>query len=113
MGFETFYQVSETGTLVFVPGLNFRPARRLTWADREGNFEPASANTEPYVDPSLSPRGDRLAIAIALDRDTQQIWSLDLIRDALTRLTFVEGRSALPRSGPPTERASRSRRTTR
>ena len=92
-GLGDFYDLSDNGVLVHVPGLGGRPARRLIWLEPGGEPDPSSKNVERYIDPSLSPDGRRLAVAVGGD-GLQQLWTLDLMRDTLTRLTFLEESAA-------------------
>jgi serine/threonine-protein kinase len=79
--------VSRTGTLVFVPGGASSPARRtLAWMDRRGQQTPIQAPVRPYESVRLSPDGTRVALSI---RDQENdIWTWDLARQTLSRVTF-------------------------
>ena len=79
--------VTRTGTLVYVPGgAGGTTLRSLVWVDRQGRETPIPAPPRAYVSPRLSPDGTRVALEI---RDQEQdIWTWDLARQTLTRLTF-------------------------
>ncbi len=85
-----YYSLSETGTLVYVSG-NATTARRLVWVSRRGIEEPLPAPTRGYDWPRLSPDGRRIAVEI-----DQQVWTYDLARDTLTRLTFTGASNDAP-----------------
>jgi Tol biopolymer transport system component len=78
--------LSETGTLVYVPG-GGEPARRtLVSVDRKGNAQPLQAPAHSYSDVRVSPDGRRLAVEIqSAQRD---LWIYELARHTLTRFTF-------------------------
>ncbi len=83
------FALSSTGTLIYVKGggilgRNVTPA----WIDRSGQPEPI-VNVPPgnYGAFSLSPDGGRLAIQHSVLGATPDIWTLDLLRTTLTRVT--------------------------
>jgi hypothetical protein len=80
--------VSRQGTLVYVVG-GSRGAgarRQLVWVDRQGHEESINAPPRAYGIPRLSPDGTRVALDI---RDQEfDIWTWDLAKQILTRLTF-------------------------
>ncbi len=79
--------VTETGTLVYVPGAQASAARRtLVWVDRRGRETPIQAPPRDYVGPRLSP--DATQIAVEIRDQENDIWIWDLARQALRRLTF-------------------------
>jgi serine/threonine protein kinase/Tol biopolymer transport system component len=80
--------MSANGTLAYVPE-GSRGAgllRQLVWVDRHGAEYPISAPARPYTSPRLSPDGTRVALNI--NDANQDLWILDLLRNALTRVTF-------------------------
>jgi len=79
------YDVSATGTLVYIPG-SFQTPLKLVWLDRKGAEQPVNAPPHMYVLPRLSPDGRRVTFGI--EEADPQIWTYDLDRDTLTRLTF-------------------------
>ncbi len=79
------YDVSASGTLVYMPGAAQSPLK-LVWVDRKGGEQPIDAPPHMYVIPRISPDG--LRVAAGVEESDAQIWVYDLARDALTRLTF-------------------------
>ena len=82
---------SADGTLLYTPGTGGRIGegdRALVWLDRAGNEEPIPAPPRVYGTPRLSPTGDRIALDIAADDGTSDIFVYDLAREASNRLTF-------------------------
>jgi serine/threonine protein kinase/Tol biopolymer transport system component len=90
----TNFSVSRSGTLVFVPQAS-HTARALVWLNRRGNEEPVAAPPRVYQHPRLSPDGNRVAVTIA-DQGNYDVWTLDLARQTLTRLTFDPGTDTYP-----------------
>jgi Tol biopolymer transport system component len=85
------YAVSDSGTLVYVPGTTGASAsggRTLVWVDRNGKEEPLGAPPNNYRYPKISPDGTRVAVTI--NGANVDIWIWDLVRKTLTRLTFDE-----------------------
>jgi len=81
-----YFDVSHTGSLVYVSGTPQPPQRSLVWVDRSGRRSVITTTRRPYTSPRLSPDGRQ--VALWLEGDTVNIWTYDLARDALTRLTF-------------------------
>jgi serine/threonine protein kinase len=82
------YAVSDSGTLVYVPGTTgvSQQLGTLVWVDRSGKEEAIDAPPRPYVSAHLSPDATRVALDI---RDQKNdIWIRDLDRKTLTRLTY-------------------------
>ena len=90
------FDVSRSGTLVFMPGGEDAGsvARSLVWVDRNGREQPIAAPGRSYALPRLSPDGKRVALDI---RDQENdIWIWDLERETLTKLTSNPGADAWP-----------------
>jgi serine/threonine protein kinase len=80
---SSLYNISDSGSLVYVseasPGLQ----RKMVWVSRNGVEQPVSAPPRAYQYVRLSPDGRRVAVEI-----DDQIWLYDLARDTLTKFTF-------------------------
>ena len=79
------------GTLLYAPSTGGRIGegdRALVWLDRAGNEEPILAPPRVYGAPRLSPAGDRIALDVAADDGSSDIFIYDLAREASNRLTF-------------------------
>lgn len=86
--------IAGNGTMVYVPGGTAGAAGSLLWVDRKGREEPLSAPVRPYTYPRISPDGTRVAVDI---RDQESdIWTWDLARHTLTRLTFDPAEDTFP-----------------
>ena len=80
------FAISETGSLVYVPGGLQGADRTMVWVDRKGAEQPLMAPPRNYLAPRLSPDGQRVAAAISGAND--DVWIYDIPRQALARLTF-------------------------
>ena len=87
---ETPFSVSESGSLVYVPGSPSVSKRTLVWVDRQGAVESLAAPPRNYDNPRLSPDGQRLAVQIGPETGNSDIWIYHIPRGTLTRLT-IEG----------------------
>ena len=91
------FALSGNGSLVYAPG-GPPPARTFVWVDRQGNTKPMPAPARAYGQPRVSPDGQRLALEIH-DGTDSDIWTYDLARDVLARLTY-DRKSIFPRWAP-------------
>ncbi len=92
------YAVSDTGTLVYVPGSAIAAAnvqRTLVWVDRNGKEEPLAAAPNNFRFLKISPDGTKVALTVGPSMNSG-IWIWDLVRKILTRLTFDPTSNAFP-----------------
>ena len=90
------YDVSESGSMVFVPGAPRLIDRQLVWVDRQGNIEPLTESGRPFVGKAaLSPDRSHLVVAIAANIEDSDIWIYEMERENWTRMTFQGGKSPL------------------
>ncbi|MDP3718719.1 MAG: protein kinase [Acidobacteriota bacterium] len=91
------FHTSRTGTLVYVEGATGQQGfgdRTLAWVDRQGKEKAIAAPPRSYVYPRVSPDGARIALDI---RDQEQdIWTWDVARGVLTRLTLDPAADTYP-----------------
>ena len=82
------YAVADNGTLVyFVGGGNL--GTTLAWADRTGATKVIDgASRQNWGTGRLSPNGDFVANGITSDKGIRDVWTFDVTRGTLTRLTF-------------------------
>jgi serine/threonine-protein kinase len=79
--------VAPFGTLVYARGPSSGMApRSLVWVDRLGREEPVPAPPRAYGVVRLSPDGARAVVDVR--EGTNDLWTWDFARSALTRLTF-------------------------
>jgi len=79
---------SQTGTLIYRSGAAGGGLLTVAWLDGAGKVQPLLAQPGAYVNPSLSPDGQRLAVEVVEGSGTD-IWVYDWRRDTMTRLTFT------------------------
>jgi serine/threonine-protein kinase len=75
--------------MAYVPGsakLTFN--RTLVWVDRHGEEQPLNQAARGFNYPRISPDGQQLAVSISDSGVGYQIWTLELTRGTLSRLTF-------------------------
>jgi len=89
------YSISRNGDMVYLEGEPPDAERALVWVDLTGKTEVLGAPKRSYYEPALSPDGKRVAVSIAGPRN-DDIWVLDIARNALTRLTFGPGTAGGP-----------------
>jgi Tol biopolymer transport system component len=91
------YSVSDSGTLVYVPGESTAAGavRTLVWVDRKGEEEAIPAEPNNYSEPRISPDGTKVALSVDTGGNTD-IWIWDMVRETMTRLTFDEAIDACP-----------------
>ena len=91
-GHAANYDVSDDGTLVYLTGDYATDGIALLWVDRDGREERLPLPRGGYVNPRLSPDGQRLAYNLAgYSIDNQDIWVVDVGGDAPRRVTFDAG----------------------
>lgn len=82
------FGVSSSGSLVYVPGGSGVAQGTLVRVDRGGALHPFSSKIDSYLVPRISSDGQRLVVVKYSRDNPRDIWSLDVRRDAWTRLTF-------------------------
>ena len=87
------FDVSRTGSLVYVPGDVQGAGRRLVWVDRAGTEQPLAAPPRNYLNPRISPDGQQVAVVVQGAND--DVWVYDIPHQTLSRLTF-QSRSLTP-----------------
>ena len=80
------FAVSANGSLFYVPGTYAAPERQLVEAARGGEVHLLTQDIRGFEDLALSPDGQHLALT--LEGPEWNIWTYDLRRNALSRLTF-------------------------
>jgi Tol biopolymer transport system component len=89
------FDVSRTGVLVHGSiSVAAAPRRTMTWVDRRGREEAVPAPVRAYMYPRISPDGTRVAID-ARD-ESLDIWTWDLMRRILSRVTTDPAQDAYP-----------------
>jgi len=84
------YAVSREGTLVYASGgsMVLHPHTTLAWVDRKGKATPLRAPSRAYYNPRVSADGQRISVAVGGAND--DVWTYDVQRGTLSRLTFED-----------------------
>ncbi len=80
------YSFSDDGSLAYIPAGAPVPGRTLVWVDRRGMARALPAPPQAYMDPRVSPDGQRVALEI-VEGARGDIWIYELKRGSLTRFT--------------------------
>jgi len=81
------FSISENGALAYVQGIQSGVPVSIEWMGRDGKMQPLLKTPGEFYTMDFSPDGKRLAMEIQ-DGPRRDIWTYDLQRDTLTRLTF-------------------------
>jgi Tol biopolymer transport system component/predicted Ser/Thr protein kinase len=82
------YAFSDSGLLLYMTDTQAINLRTLEWLDRQGTSQSLSAPPRDYIKVRLSPDAQHAAVAVGSSGSALgDIWTLDLARGALTRLT--------------------------
>ena len=81
-----YFDVSNNGTLAYVPSASLGTESMLSWVARDGATEVIPAPPRDYGHVRLSPEGGRIAVTI-----DEQAWVYDLERKTLTRFSVGAG----------------------
>jgi TolB protein len=82
------YAISDSGSLVYVPGVAGSTERAIALVDRNGEFEYLDVPAKEYLSPRLSPDGQTLLVQ-SVEESGNVLWTYDLDGDgAIQQLTF-------------------------
>ena len=98
------YDVSATGTLVYVAGKLTHAQSRLVSVSRTGAEQLLPAVPHNYIRPRMSPDGRRVAVEIL--EEEEQTWIYDIARDHLSRLAFEGNVNNVPIWSPDGKRVA-------
>ncbi len=87
------FDVTRSGSLVYMPGGPEGAERTVVWVDRQGRVEPLPLPQRAYLHPRISPDGKQLAIEI--EGPTHDCFLYEFGRDVLTKVT-LDGLSHWP-----------------
>ena len=93
---HTAYAASDTGVLVAQSGSGVALSR-LVWYDRKGNETGAAGKPDVYSNIKLAPDGKTVALDKTDEESTNtDVWTYDIQRDAMKRLTFNPAIGTVP-----------------
>jgi serine/threonine-protein kinase len=92
------YAVSDNGTLVYVRGaaVNDGTANTLSWVSRDGREEPVGLPGGGYNFARVSHDGRRFAVSLPDSSGNTDIWTSDIDRPVLSRITTSPGTDQWP-----------------
>ena len=94
--------LSDTGTLVYVPAQPIAVRSSTLFSlDERGESRDLQAPPLRYMDPRLSPEGDRIAFHV--ETGGNEVWVRDLERGSQTRISFDPGEDETPIWSPKGE----------
>ena len=83
---ERYFDVSDTGIVVSVPGGAYFPRSALTWLELDGSVETVPFDSAAIGAPQLDPSGTRVALT-RIDGGIQNVWIYDLERGTEEKIT--------------------------
>jgi len=89
------FSASQNGEIVYQPG-DSATGWPLVWMDRTGRRLGEFKEQLGYLGPTLSPDGNRVAVAVSSGAATVDLWVFDLVRGTRTRLTFDNAVAWMP-----------------
>jgi serine/threonine-protein kinase len=99
------FSLAANGSLVYIVGRGVAgPQRTLVWVDRDGREEPLRLPPANYNWAQVSPDGSRVAVSLTDLEGQQDVWSSELARGTLTRVTTEPGLDNDPVWTPDGER---------
>lgn len=84
----TAFDMSTSGSLVYIPGAERVRETELVWLDREGQAALAVEEKRSYDQARISPGGDRLVVTINTGLEDFDLWIYEIGERRWTRLTF-------------------------
>jgi Tol biopolymer transport system component/tRNA A-37 threonylcarbamoyl transferase component Bud32 len=86
------FDVSETGTLAYLPVDSYVTDTEVVLVDRKGNETVALPRRDRYTNPRLSPDGARISVDIRSANSMGDVWVFEIGRSGGTRITAEGGR---------------------
>ncbi len=98
------FDLTDTGSLLYMPGGTSLDTTVLVWVDRDGNEELLQAPARSYRDPAISPDGTRIAVTVAEENIDVYLW--DIAQQTLSRFTFSDSSDVSPVWSPDGSRVA-------
>jgi serine/threonine-protein kinase len=97
VGPEAYFSVSDTGSLIYIPGpvSTSSPQTRLVLIDQNGGAEPLKLRPGSYGFPRVSPAGNRVAVGTDDGKDAN-IWVYELSGASSMRQLTFGGKNRFP-----------------
>ena len=99
------YDVSDTGSLVYLPGIEIPPTQRqLVLVDRQGNAELLTDDLRDYWRPRLSPDGAQVTVEVMSEElGVLVLWVVDVTSGNARQLTFGTSGDLFPAWTPDSQ----------
>jgi serine/threonine-protein kinase len=102
------FAISETGSLAYIPA--GATIGNFSWVNRKGALEQLGSPARDYLPAvRVSPDGKRVFMVMRNQDGYRDVWMYDILRGAMTRLTFGEGDNAGPVVSPDGRRIAFTR----
>jgi Tol biopolymer transport system component len=85
----SYFALSNTGTLAYLPRSQWTPKSTLVWVDRAGHEETLVGNADYYSEPRLSP--DQRSVAFTKEQGVRGVWLYDRRRRLTMPLARHDG----------------------
>ena len=85
----TWFDISDSGTLLYVPAGAARPDERLVWVDFEGTESVIAEGPGTWVHPRISPDGARISLDIHSGGGMRDVYIYELERRQFQQLTHT------------------------
>jgi hypothetical protein len=105
---QAHVSLAANGTLIYITGRDTQQEASMMLVDRSGVARVATAERKSFATPAVSQDGRHIAVTIAAANDS--LWTMDLNRTTLTRVTY-EAENAYPIWSPDGGRLVISRHT--
>ena len=89
------FDLSNDGSLTYVPGGEVAARNTIAWVGRDGETETVALPEHAVEQPSLSPECERMAFVVS-EGANDEIWVFNLADQRLTPLTFSRGSNQAP-----------------
>ena len=82
------FSISENGTLAYIRSSSLWGKLKLVRFDRDGNVSPIKTDNKFCISPRISPDGKQIAMTCYEPGKSSDIWTYDVKRETLTRITL-------------------------
>jgi len=84
-----YFDLSDSGSLVYVPPARERPRDHVFLWNHDGPHEVLAETSDNYIIPAISPDGSKVAVTLINDKRQMSLWLLDTRRGPPMRLPTI------------------------